>query len=94
MINTHDREAGESHLRDEGGLGKVFKRCLEQITIDSFLVAFKVSLLGTSQLSTESRSRFKASSITVISLLENARCVPSVDVLGCELHTQFGKALI
>ena len=77
-----------------GGHGKVFNRCLEPININSVLVAFNVSLLQTSQLLTDSRSRFKVSSMAVISLLENVRCVSSAYILGCELNRQFGKSLM
>ena len=77
-----------------GGLGKVFNRYLEPININSVLVAFNVSLLETSQLLTDSRSRFNVSSMAIISLLENVRCVSSAYILGCELNKQFDKSLI
>ena len=64
------------------GLGKVFNRGLQPININSVLVAFNVSLLETRQLLTDSRSRFKISSMAVISLLEKVRCVSSAYILG------------
>ena len=77
-----------------GGLYKVFNRCLEPININSGLVAFNISLLETSQLLTDSRSRFEILSMTVISLVENVRCVSSAYIIGCELNRQFSKSLI